>query len=134
MLETVLKIFTCRGSVGLVFDSLAFRKGNLMVRRIFWLILFSLSIAATVYGGFFREFLVYDNLEKFEKLKNVGITIKIPGYEGSDNKFEAQSQWFTEPEVVNAMTFEGISRYKDGKLTSNYPDLRMLKGRMPCPT
>lgn len=105
-----------------------------MVRKIFWTALVILSLAGTIYGGFFREFLVYDNLEKFDKLKDVGITIKIPGYEGSDKKFEVQSQWFTEPEVVNAMTFEGISRYKDGRLTSNYPDLRMLKGRLPCPT
>ncbi|MGD9817364.1 MAG: hypothetical protein AB7V04_01560 [Desulfomonilaceae bacterium] len=107
---------------------------RMTIRKIFWVIIFSLSVAGTIYGAFFREFLVYDNLEKFEKLKNVGITIKIPGYEGTENKFEVQSQWFTEPEVVNAMTFEGISRYKDGKLTSNYPDLRMLKGRLPCPT
>lgn len=105
-----------------------------MVRKVLWFVLATLSLATFIYGGFFREFLVYDNLEKFDKLKNVGITIKIPGYESADNKFEAQSQWFTEPEVVNAMTFEGIGRYKDGKLTSNYPDLRMLKGRLPCPT
>jgi len=93
-----------------------------------------LSIAAIVYGGFFRSFLVYDNLEKFEKLKNAGITIKIPGYEQKQEEFTVQSQWFSEPEVVNAMTFEGIGRYKDGRLISNFPDLRMLKGRMPCPT
>jgi hypothetical protein len=111
-----------------------FQQGEMMVRKVFWIVLATLSLATSIYGGFFREFLVYDNLEKFDKLKNVGITIKIPGYESSDNKFEPQSQWFTEPEVVNAMTFEGIGRYKDGKLTSNYPDLRMLKGRLPCPT
>ncbi|MDD3473558.1 MAG: hypothetical protein PHS86_12305 [Syntrophaceae bacterium] len=105
-----------------------------MIKKILWLVLLTFSVAATVYGGFFREFLVYDNLEKFDKLKDVGIKIKIPGYDSAETKFEVQSQWFSEPEVVNAMTFEGISRYKDGRLTSNYPDLRMLKGRMPCPT
>lgn len=81
-----------------------------------------------------RQVLVYDNLEKFETLKNIGISIKIPGYEQQGEQFEAQSQWFTEPEMVNAMTFDGISRYKDGRLMSNFPDLKMLKGRMPCPT
>ncbi len=105
-----------------------------MLKKLLWVALMIVSLAATVYGGFFREFVVYDNLEKFDKLKDVGITIKIPGYEGSDNKFEVQSQIFTEPEIVNAMTFEGIGRYKDGRLISNYPDLRMLKGRLPCPT
>ncbi len=105
-----------------------------MIKKTFWLFLLAASLTASIYGGFFREFLVYDNLEKFEKLKDVGITIKIPGYEASDNKFEVQSQIFSEPEVVNAMTFEGIGRYKDGRLISNYPDLRMLKGRLPCPT
>ena len=105
-----------------------------MIKKFVWLLLFTASAVASIYGGFFREFAVYDNLEKFEKLKDIGITIKIPGYEGSENKFEVQSQVFTEPEVVNAMTFEGISRYKDGRLISNYPDLRMLKGRLPCPT
>ena len=48
--------------------------------------------------------------------------------------FTPESQWFSEPEMVRAMTFEGVKRYKDGKLISNYPDLRMLKGRIPCPT
>ncbi len=105
-----------------------------MIKKFLWVILMASSLAASIYGGFFREFLVYDNLEKFEKLKDVGITIKIPGYETSGNKFEVQSQIFSEPEVVNAMTFEGIGRYKDGRLISNYPDLRMLKGRLPCPT
>jgi len=105
-----------------------------MMRKIFFGTLMVLSLAAIVYGGFFRSFLVYDNLEKFEKLKNAGITIKIPGYEQKQQEFAVQSQWFSEPEVVNAMTFEGIGRYKDGRLISNYPDLRMLKGRMPCPT
>jgi len=105
-----------------------------MLREAFFGTLLVLSLAAIVYGGFFRSFLVYDNLEKFEKLKNAGITIKIPGYEQKQEEFSVQSQWFSEPEVVNAMTFEGIGRYKDGRLISNYPDLRMLKGRMPCPT
>jgi len=105
-----------------------------MIRKVFLVILSFLSVAAIVYGGFFRQFLVFDNLEKFDKLKSVGITIKIPGYEQKQEQFAVQSQWFTEPEVVNAMTFEGIGRYKDGRLISNYPDLRMLKGRMPCPT
>jgi hypothetical protein len=106
-----------------------------MARKIFLGVLMILSVSAIVYGGFFRKILVYDNLEKFDKLKDVGITIKIPGYESSQQATsEVQSQWFTEPEAVNAMTFDGIGRYKDGRLISNYPDLRMLKGRRPCPT
>jgi hypothetical protein len=105
-----------------------------MVRKSFFGILLVLSVAAIVYGGFFRKFLIFDNLEKFDKLKDVGITIKIPGYEQKKDEFTVQSQWFTEPEVVNATTFEGIGKYKDGRLISNYPDLRMLKGRRPCPT
>lgn len=105
-----------------------------MVRRILFTILIALALAVTIYGGFFRNFLVYDNLEKFDQLKNVGIKIKIPGYQQSNEEFKAQSEWFTEPEAVNAMTFAGIRRYKDGKLISNYPDLRMLKGRLPCPS
>lgn len=105
-----------------------------MIRKIFSVILLVLSLAAVVYGGFFRKLLVYDNLERFDKLKDVGITIKIPGYEPKQQSMEVQSQWFTEPEAVNAMTFDGIGRYKDGRLISNYPDLRMLKGRRPCPT
>lgn len=106
-----------------------------MVRKIFLVILLILSVSAIAYGGFFRKILVYDNLEKFDRLKDVGITIKIPGYETTQqDKPKVQSQWFTEPEVVNAMTFDGIGRYKDGRLTSNYPDLKMLRGRRPCPT
>lgn len=105
-----------------------------MVRKIFFGVLIVLSVAMTVYGGFLRRLLVHDNLEKFDQLKNVGITIKIPGYDQSQSEFKAQSEWFTEPEVVNAMTFSGISLYKDGQLISNYPDLRMLKGRRPCPS
>jgi hypothetical protein len=105
-----------------------------MIRKVFWSILIVLTIAMTVYGGFFRKLTVYDNLEKFDKLKNVGIKIKIPGYQQNQKEFKAQSEVFTEPEVVNAMTFAGISRYKDGQLISNYPDLRMLKGRRPCPS
>jgi len=105
-----------------------------MVRKIFWGILIVLGLGITVYGGFFRKLLIYDNLEKFDKLKSIGITIKIPGYQQSKDEFKAQSELFTEPEMVNAMTFSGISRYKDGRLISNYPDLRMLKGRLPCPS
>ena len=105
-----------------------------MSRKTFLGILMVLSIASIVYGGFFRKFLVYDNLEKFYKLKSVGIIIKVPGYEQKADDFKVQSQWFTEPEMVNAMTFDGVGRYKDGRLISNYPDVRMLKGRMPCPT
>jgi hypothetical protein len=105
-----------------------------MIRKIFFAVLLVLSLAAITYGGFFRKLLVYDNLEKFDQLKNVGITIKIPGYESGQQKMQVESQWFTEPEVVNAMTFDGIGRYKDGRLISHYPDLRMLKGRRPCPT
>jgi len=105
-----------------------------MTRKVLVAILLMLSLVMTIYGGFFRKFLVYDNLEKFDKLKNVGITIKVPGYENNAKSFTPESQWFSEPDVVRAMTFEGIKRYKDGKLISNYPDLRMLKGRIPCPT
>lgn len=105
-----------------------------MVRKVLFGILTVMSLAAIVYGGFFRNLKVYDNLEKFDQLKNVGIKIKLPGYEKQGNELKVQSQWFTEPEVVNAMTFDGIGRYKDGRLISNYPDLRMLKGRRPCPT
>jgi hypothetical protein len=104
-----------------------------MLRKIFLVILMVFAVAAIVYGGFFRKFLVYDNLEKFDKLKNAGITIKIPGYVQGQNQLTVQSQWFTEPEAVNAMTFDGIGLYKDGRLISKYPDLRMLKGRRPCP-
>lgn len=105
-----------------------------MLRKTFLGILMVLSIASIVYGGFVRKFLVYDNLEKFDKLKSVGIIIKVPGYEQRTDDFKVQSQRFTEPEMVNAMTFDGVGRYKDGRLISNYPDVRMLKGRMPCPT
>lgn len=105
-----------------------------MVRKSFFAVLLVLSIAAIAYGGFFRKLLIYDNLERFDKLKSIGITIKIPGYDQSQTQMTVQSQWFTEPEVVNSMTFDGISLYKDGRLMSNYPDLRMLKGRRPCPT
>ena len=92
------------------------------------------AVAAIGCGGFFRQFLVYDNLEKFDKLKSAGITIKIPGYNQEQSQLTVQSQWFTEPEAVNAMTFDGIGLYKDGRLISKYPDLRMLKGRRPCPS
>jgi len=105
-----------------------------MVRKIFLVILAALSIAAIGYGGFVRQFKVFDNLEKFDALKNVGISIKLPGMEQQTQELQVQWQWFTEPEVVNAMTFDGIGRYKDGRLISKYPDLRMLKGRRPCPT
>ncbi len=105
-----------------------------MLRKIFLAALLVLSISVVAYGGFFRQFKVYDNLEKFDKLKDVGITIKVPGFEQQKDDFKVQWQWFTEPEVVNAMTFDGIGKYKDGRLISKYPDLRMLKGRRPCPT
>jgi hypothetical protein len=105
-----------------------------MVRKTFLGILLIMSVMAIAYGGFSRKLMIFDNLEKFDKLKSVGIAIKIPGYEEKQNEFTVQSQLFSEPEVVNAATFEGIGRYKDGRLMSNYPDLRMLKGRRPCPT
>jgi hypothetical protein len=105
-----------------------------MLRKVFFSILMLLSLTALIYGVFFREFKVYDNLEKFDQLKNVGIKIKIPGYDQQQPELTVQSQWFSEPEVVNASTFDGIGLYKDGRLISNYPDLRMLKGRRPCPT
>jgi hypothetical protein len=105
-----------------------------MVRKILFGILVVMSLIAIGYGGFFRKFVVYDNLEKFDKLKDVGIKIKIPGYDQQQGQLTVQSQQFTEPEVVNAMTFSGISRYKDGRLISNYPDINSLKGRLPCPT
>lgn len=105
-----------------------------MIRKAFLGILLIMSVTAIIYGGFYRKLMIFDNLEKFDKLKSVGISIKIPGYEEKQNEFKVQSQFFTEPEVVNAATFEGIGKYKDGRLMSNYPDLRMLKGRRPCPT
>jgi hypothetical protein len=109
-------------------------EGVHMIRKIFWSLLVCLSLATLVYGGFFRSFKIYDNLEKFDKLKSIGIKIKVPGYTQKKQEFVVRSQWFTEPEVVNAMTFDGIGRYKDGRLISKYPDLRMLKGRRPCPS
>jgi len=105
-----------------------------MLRKYFFAVLMLFAVAAIIYGGFFRKFLVYDNLEKFDKLRDAGITIKIPGYNQEQSQLTIQSQWFTEPEAVNAMTFDGIGLYKDGRLISKYPDLRMLKGRRPCPT
>jgi hypothetical protein len=105
-----------------------------MLRKYFFAIMIVFAVAAIIYGGFVRKFLVYDNLEKFDKLKSAGITIKIPGYDGGQSQLAIQSQWFTEPEAVNAMTFDGIGLYKDGRLISKFPDLRMLKGRRPCPT
>jgi hypothetical protein len=105
-----------------------------MLRKVLFGILLVISLIAITYGGFFRKFVVYDNLEKFDKLKDVGISIKIPGYDQQQGQLTVQSQPFTEPEVVKAMTFSGISRYKDGRLISNYPDLNSLKGRLPCPT
>jgi hypothetical protein len=105
-----------------------------VVRKTFLGILLFLSAAAVLYGGFFRTLKIYDNLDKFDKLKSVGITIKLPGAQQEAQGLKVESQWFSEPEVVNAMTFEGIGRYKDGRLISKYPDLRMLRGRRPCPT
>jgi hypothetical protein len=105
-----------------------------MIRKLLLFVLIILALSSLVYGGFYRTLTVYDNLEKFDRLKNVGISIKIPGYEQQTEEFAAQSQIFTEPEIVNAATFDGVGRYKDGRLMSNYPDLRMLKGRRPCPT
>ena len=52
-----------------------------MLRKILMSILLSFSLAAIVYGGFFREFRVYDNIEKFDKLKDAGIKLKLPGME-----------------------------------------------------
>jgi hypothetical protein len=105
-----------------------------MTRKIFLAVLLVLSLTCLVYGGWFRSFLVYDNLEKFDQLKNVGITIKIPGMQQDQGEMTVQTQRFTELEMVNAATFDGFGRYKDGRLISKYPDLRMLKGRRPCPT
>ena len=105
-----------------------------MLRKLFFSILFAFSLIAIIYGGFYRKLVVYDNLEKFDQLKDIGISIKIPGYEQQPTEFTVQSQVFTEPELVNATTFEGVGRYKDGRLMSNYPDLRMLRDRRPCPT
>ncbi len=104
------------------------------IRKIFFVILLTLAGAMIAYGGFFRTFLVYDNLEKFDQLRDVGITLKLPGMQQQNNEFVAQSQRFSEPEIVKAVTFEGVGRYKDGRLMSNYPDLKMLKERRPCPT
>jgi|ABPY01.1.fsa_nt_gi hypothetical protein len=107
----------------------------MLVRHVFFVLLLALSLTAIVYGGFFRDFRVYDNLEKFHQLQQSGITIKIPGFRQNAQGMEPESQSFTEPEVVSVMTFAGIGRYKDGRLMSKYPDLRALKkGRMPCPS
>jgi hypothetical protein len=105
-----------------------------MTRKVLSITLLILFAAAIAYGGFFREFLIYDNLEKFDRLKEIGIKIKLPGQTKADQGFKVESEWFTEPELVNAMTFEGVGVYKDGRLISHYADLRMLKGRRPCPT
>jgi hypothetical protein len=105
-----------------------------MIKRLFFIFFVLCAIVFIAYGGFVRKFMVYDNLEKFDSLKDIGISIKIPGYEQQAGEPVPQAQPFTEPEIVNASTFEGVSRYKDGRLMSNYPDLSMLKGRMPCPT
>ena len=105
-----------------------------MLRKVFLVILMLMSLSAIVYGGFFRQFIVYDNLEKFDKLRSIGIKIKLPGFDQKKAQFKVETQWFSEPEVVNALTFEGIGLYKDGRLISNYPDLRMLRGRRPCPS
>lgn len=105
-----------------------------MLRKVFLVILMLMSLSAIVYGGFFRQFIVYDNLEKFDKLRSIGIKIKLPGFDQKNAQFKVETQWFSEPEVVNALTFEGIGLYKDGRLISNYPDLRMLRGRRPCPS
>ncbi|MDQ1285621.1 MAG: hypothetical protein QG663_1035, partial [Thermodesulfobacteriota bacterium] len=37
-----------------------------MIRKIISITLLILGLAMAVYGGFFRKFLVYDNLEKFD--------------------------------------------------------------------
>jgi hypothetical protein len=105
-----------------------------MIRKAFSISLLLACLAMLVYGFFFRDFLIYDNLEKFDKLKEVGVKIKLPGHNQNAGGFKVESQWFTEPELVNAMTFGGVGVYKDGRLISHYPDLRMLKGRRPCPT
>ena len=105
-----------------------------MLRKIFFSVLFILSLVAIVYGGFFRKFQVYENIEKYEQLKNLGITIKLPGFKQNQAKQKITSEWFTEPEAVKAMTFAGIGRYKDGRLVAKIADLRMLKGRHPCPS
>jgi hypothetical protein len=106
----------------------------IMVRKIFLAVFLLAACAMIAYGGFFRQFKVYDNLEKFDKLKSVGIKIKLPGMGAGKESLQVQWQWFSEPEMVNALTFDGVGRYKDGRLISKYPDLRMLKDRRPCPT
>lgn len=105
-----------------------------MARKIFFGILLALSLIMLGYGALYNKYKVYDNLEKFDKLKDAGIKIKLPGYSPTAGKLKPQSEWFTEPEMVNAMTFSGVGKYKDGRLISMYPDLRMLKGRLPCPS
>jgi hypothetical protein len=105
-----------------------------MVRCFFLVVLLAMSLASVIWGGFYRGFIVFDNLEKFDKLKESGIKIKIPGFEDGAASFKVESQWFTEPELIRAMTFDGVGKYKDGRLISKYPDLRMLRGRRPCPT
>ncbi len=106
-----------------------------MIRKLFLAVLLATSFFAVSYGAFFRTFVIHDNLDKFDQLKDIGISIKIPGYEQQpSSEFKAQSEVFTEPQVVKATTFEGVGVYKDGRLMSNYPDLRMLRDRRPCPT
>jgi hypothetical protein len=107
-----------------------------MTRKIFFSVLLILSVIAIVYGDFFRKFQIFENIEKFEQLKKIGIKIKLPGYEQSPSKGEPKlkSERFTEPEVVQAMTFAGIGRHKDGRLVAKIADLRMLKGHQPCPS
>ncbi|MEW6352067.1 MAG: hypothetical protein AB1646_23700 [Thermodesulfobacteriota bacterium] len=105
-----------------------------MLRWFFFSILLILSLACVAWGGFFRGFVIYDNLEKFDKLKESGIKIKVPGFQGGGGSFKVESQWFTEPELVRVMTFDGVGRYKDGRLISKEPDLMSLRGRRPCPT
>ena len=98
------------------------------------MVLLAMSLASVVWGGFFRGFIIYDNLDKFDVLRESGIKIKIPGFQDGATSFKVESQWFTEPEVVRAMTFDGVGKYKDGRLISKYPNLMMLRGRLPCPT
>ena len=105
-----------------------------MIRKIFFSTLFLLSLTAIVYGGFFRKLQVFENIEKYEQLKNLGITIKLPGYNQKQATPKITSEWFSEPEAVKAMTFAGIGRYKDGRLVAKIADLRMLKGHLPCPS
>ncbi len=40
-----------------------------MIRWFFLVVLLAMSLASVVWGGFFRGFIIYDNLDKFDVLR-----------------------------------------------------------------